>query len=629
MVDATFHRSCDSTAAARSSTCTAGVGVATPSASANTTPPRRGRRRIQANDAGVVRDAGPQRCQRASPASRAPSRSRRFRAHFPEPRPVTVVVSCFRASAFRVAPTCCRRPHTRRRARTRGTANGPGATTRVLLVERTCECGDRVGRSGKSSVAGSCSRTTRARRSRARMVELGKEKAKAEHGRDGLTSVAPASRLPRGLSNRVGSHAKTSRHARTARLFVRACRCVRRGELRLPRGCLARAPCRLTRRAVLRELDASAAGGAGAEPTRRSVRVRAMLTRVQSHGCRPWIDAQLHPERIDDSATDSVPRALSHAVAELRGASTSSSLPPRCFAPLARRDSMQRSGRTTLADSLQLLQQARRSNQFVAELTSSRVARAVMSERQLQEVMVDFWENHFTVFAGKGQTRWYLTSYDRDVIRPNALGHFRDLLGAVAKSPAMLFYLDNAQSVADSGRSTLRPPRGGNRAAGTGNRGRAGRGTRRRGQQAAGKSVPGSRSRCRLRRAGPVASTRITRASSWSCTRSASMAGTRRRTSSRSHARSPDGASALLASSLDARRRTRVSVGFARTHAGHRCRRRVRLPPRGARRRGKGRPRPQAESGPRHRGRRGSARHPRAASRPPRSSLRGSSRFAS
>ena len=67
---------------------------------------------------------------------------------------------------------------------------------------------------------------------------------------------------------------------------------------------------------------------------------------------------------------------------------------------------------------------------------------------------MDFWENHFTVFAGKGQMRWYLTSYDRDVIRPNALGHFRDLLGAVAKSPAMLFYLDNAQSVADSTRST-------------------------------------------------------------------------------------------------------------------------------------------------------------------------------
>ncbi|HEX8501788.1 MAG TPA: DUF1800 domain-containing protein [Pyrinomonadaceae bacterium] len=81
------------------------------------------------------------------------------------------------------------------------------------------------------------------------------------------------------------------------------------------------------------------------------------------------------------------------------------------------------------------------------ELNASRVLRAVYSERQLQEVMVDFWTNHFNVFAQKGADRWFLTSYDRDVIRPNALGNFRDLLEATAKSPAMLFYLDNFQSV--------------------------------------------------------------------------------------------------------------------------------------------------------------------------------------
>ncbi|HWS88441.1 MAG TPA: DUF1800 domain-containing protein [Pyrinomonadaceae bacterium] len=81
------------------------------------------------------------------------------------------------------------------------------------------------------------------------------------------------------------------------------------------------------------------------------------------------------------------------------------------------------------------------------ELNSSRILRAVYSERQLQEVMVDFWTNHFNVYAQKGADRWFLTSYDRDVIRPNALGNFRDLLEATAKSPAMLFYLDNFQSV--------------------------------------------------------------------------------------------------------------------------------------------------------------------------------------
>jgi uncharacterized protein (DUF1800 family) len=81
------------------------------------------------------------------------------------------------------------------------------------------------------------------------------------------------------------------------------------------------------------------------------------------------------------------------------------------------------------------------------ELNSSRILRAVYSERQLQEVMVDFWTNHFNVFAQKGADRWFLTSYDREVIRPNALGNFRDLLEATAKSPAMLFYLDNFQSM--------------------------------------------------------------------------------------------------------------------------------------------------------------------------------------
>lgn len=89
---------------------------------------------------------------------------------------------------------------------------------------------------------------------------------------------------------------------------------------------------------------------------------------------------------------------------------------------------------------------------IMAELQASRVLRAVYSERQLQEVMVDFWSNHFNVFAGKGADRWYLTSYDRDVIRPNALGNFRELLEATAKSPAMLFYLDNFQSVSPNAR---------------------------------------------------------------------------------------------------------------------------------------------------------------------------------
>ncbi len=95
---------------------------------------------------------------------------------------------------------------------------------------------------------------------------------------------------------------------------------------------------------------------------------------------------------------------------------------------------------------------------ITGELQASRILRAVYSERQLQEVMVDFWTNHFNVFAGKGADRWLLVSYDRDTIRPNAMGKFSDLLQATAQSPAMLFYLDNFQSVSSNAQ-----PAGGNR----------------------------------------------------------------------------------------------------------------------------------------------------------------------
>jgi len=83
----------------------------------------------------------------------------------------------------------------------------------------------------------------------------------------------------------------------------------------------------------------------------------------------------------------------------------------------------------------------------VDELVQAKLLRAIYSERQLQEVMTDFWFNHFNVFIGKGADRYLMTSYERDVIRPHALGKFEDLLVATAQSPAMLFYLDNWMSV--------------------------------------------------------------------------------------------------------------------------------------------------------------------------------------
>ena len=92
---------------------------------------------------------------------------------------------------------------------------------------------------------------------------------------------------------------------------------------------------------------------------------------------------------------------------------------------------------------------ARQPPMFVnQELIDNKLYRALYSNRQLEEVLVDFWLNHFNVFNGKGPVRMLLTSYERDAIRPNVLGKFRNLLLATARHPAMLFYLDNWQSQA-------------------------------------------------------------------------------------------------------------------------------------------------------------------------------------
>lgn len=95
----------------------------------------------------------------------------------------------------------------------------------------------------------------------------------------------------------------------------------------------------------------------------------------------------------------------------------------------------------------------------IMELAQEELLRAVYSQRQLQEVMVQFWMNHFNIFAPKGADKWLITSFERDTIRPRALGKFEDLLVATAQSPAMLFYLDNWMSVAPEGAERLERPR--------------------------------------------------------------------------------------------------------------------------------------------------------------------------
>jgi uncharacterized protein (DUF1800 family) len=132
------------------------------------------------------------------------------------------------------------------------------------------------------------------------------------------------------------------------------------------------------------------------------------VARLREIGVASWIDQQLHPERIDD-----------HAAAAL--------LPPLETAPGS-------------ADPQQLRRFAR---QQIQALAAEKILRATYSERQLQEVLVDFWFNHFNVYAGKGRTAEYVADYEQNVIRPHVFDRFRDLLEADAKSPAMLFYLDN------------------------------------------------------------------------------------------------------------------------------------------------------------------------------------------
>jgi uncharacterized protein (DUF1800 family) len=93
----------------------------------------------------------------------------------------------------------------------------------------------------------------------------------------------------------------------------------------------------------------------------------------------------------------------------------------------------------------------------IDELQQAKVLRAIYAERQLDEVMADFWLNHFNVFANKGPEKFLVGEYERDVIRPHAWGKFEDLLLATAKSPAMLFYLDNWLSADPEAKTLLRP----------------------------------------------------------------------------------------------------------------------------------------------------------------------------
>lgn len=186
------------------------------------------------------------------------------------------------------------------------------------------------------------------------------------------------------------------------------------------------------------------------------------VARVRALGVDQWIALQLAPDRIDDGATDALIASYVGLARPTRDLVSTYAAQQQALRQMQRSaiqqgdSSAKKDLRAELVrENPQLRELVQKNRRVLGDVQSARLARAVMSERQLWEVMTDFWENHFTVYAGKGLTRLFIPAYDREVIRPHALGKFRDLLGEVAKSPAMLFFLDQWQSAADSSHPTL------------------------------------------------------------------------------------------------------------------------------------------------------------------------------
>src|SRR5688572_4375385 len=199
------------------------------------------------------------------------------------------------------------------------------------------------------------------------------------------------------------------------------------------------------------------------------------VERVKAVGLQKYIEQQLNPAAIDDAALEAKVKNLEvfnmttaevfakypnpgallrqleggrQVAADAQARRNASAMPA---SDPAQADAMSEAERRERQQKLQELYREydlRPAGQLMPQIVSNRVLRAVYSERQLQEAMVDFWQNHFNVFSGKAAVRWYIPSYERDVLRKHALGNFRDLVAGTAQHPAMLFYLDNFQSVA-------------------------------------------------------------------------------------------------------------------------------------------------------------------------------------
>ena len=160
------------------------------------------------------------------------------------------------------------------------------------------------------------------------------------------------------------------------------------------------------------------------------------IAHVQALGIRNWLEEQLDPGRLRDTAGEAALKPYALALGDPTDIYAAYSPPP----PSAQLDSAARQ---------RAMQGA---YQLKTRVMMTALARHIASNRQLLEIMTDFWTNHFNVFMDKGADRWLTADFIEHVIRPHALGRFEDLLVATAEHPAMLVYLDNAQSVAPGSR---------------------------------------------------------------------------------------------------------------------------------------------------------------------------------
>ena len=170
------------------------------------------------------------------------------------------------------------------------------------------------------------------------------------------------------------------------------------------------------------------------------------LEKGGSRAINAWLEAQLHPETIDDSDVD-------RKCQELKAPTMSSAQLLLTYPHPQEVAAMMGIDKERFQKDEQLKKQIRQKigedhlpEAIVKQLTANRLVRAVESRRQLQEVLTDFWLNHFNIDIGKGEEKWLLPDFERTAIRTHEFGKFRDLLGATARHPAMLFYLDNQNS---------------------------------------------------------------------------------------------------------------------------------------------------------------------------------------